>query len=402
MSVDITRQELYDLVWSEPMTHAAKRFDISDVMLGRICEDRHVPRPPRGYWANLQSKSPQKRHFIKPPLPELPESDIGFSRYVSMEYKQREEARTDIFDPKDLSDPVRDPPPPFLESMDAFRKRIEDAFPDLVEPDRIKVLHPIVQKVLDYDLSLAAARKRDRYLFSCPQYQDEEGKLRLHLLNAFIMSFEALGFGVTLRGKKYFHFFTTIFGSYKEFHVFIKEYDPSSFERKKLGKVKRRTFCFSWTGEYEVISAGDMFYEFEIFNLDCIKRVIVDLVIKKEKHFRDWLVRSYKYNVEARKQAIEWHEKKIKWVAEAKRKALENLLASREKLMSEAVADMNHADKIRELIETMHSKAQSANRPVKGMKRWVGWAMHHANTIDPRHMSLESFEAWASKFKLKH
>ncbi len=402
MSVDITRQELYDLVWAEPMTHAAKRFDISDVMLGRICEDRHVPRPPRGYWANLQSKSPRKQQFVKPPLPELPEPDIGFSRYISMEYKQREAARTDIFDPKDFNDPVRDPPPPFLESMDDFRKRIEAALPDLVEPEKIKVLHPVVQKVLDYDLTLVARSKRDIYFYDRPQYQDETGKMRLGLLNAFIMTFEALGFNVKSTGRKHFHFYVSILGYHKEFHVFIKEYDPSAFERKKLGKVKRKTYCFSWTREYEVISAGDMFYEFEKFNLAAIKQVIMDFVMKGEKEYRDWVVRRYQYNIEARKRAIEQREFEIKRAAEKKRKALENLLASREKLMSEAVAEMNHADKIRELIVAMRAKAKSAKRPVRGVKGWVGWATHHANVMDPRHMSLDSFEAWASKFKLKH
>lgn len=401
MSVDITRQELYDLVWSMPMTHAAKKFDISDVMLGKICADRHVPRPPRGYWANLESKSPRKQKFVKPPLPELPEPDIGFSRYISIEYKQREAARTDVFDPEDLNDPVRKPPPPFLESMDDFRKRIEAAFPDLVEPEKITVLHPVVKKVLDYDLTLVARSKRDSYFYDRPQYQDEKGKMRLRLLNAFVMIFEALGFNVSLTGRKYFHFYVRILGHHKEFHVFIKEYDPSAFERKNLGKVKRKTYCFSWTGEYEVISAGDMFYEFEEFNLAAIKKVILDFVMKGEKDYRSWVVRRYEYNVEARKRAIERREFEIRRAAEKKRKALENLLASREKLMSEAVADMNHADKIRELIVSMRSKAESAKRPVKGMKHWIGWATHHANTMDPRHMSLESFEAWTSKFKLK-
>ena len=51
----ITREQLYELVWSMPMTHAAKQLDVSDVILGRACRERQVPRPPQGYWANLLS-----------------------------------------------------------------------------------------------------------------------------------------------------------------------------------------------------------------------------------------------------------------------------------------------------------------------------------------------------------
>ncbi len=47
------RNELYDLVWSTPMIHAAKRFGISDVALRKTCLRHDVPTPPLGYWAKL-------------------------------------------------------------------------------------------------------------------------------------------------------------------------------------------------------------------------------------------------------------------------------------------------------------------------------------------------------------
>lgn len=400
MSVDITRQELYDLVWSMPMIHAAKKFDISDVMLGRICEERYVPRPPRGYWANLQSTSPRKKRFVKPPLPSLPEPELNFANLIGLEYRGREAARTDRFDPDDFNDPIRKPPEPVTESLDNFRKRMEIFFPELTSPELITVRHPIVQKVLDYDMTLVAMYKRERYFYDPPKYQDEKGKICLHLLNVFLHYFEALGFSVSMRGKKYFTFYADVFTSNREFLVFINEYNPSAFQRKRQGEKKRYTYCFRWEPS-EVVSSGKMYYEFEELNVDAIKEIVMDLVVKKEKRYRESVIWEYERNVNARKRAIEHREFEIRRAAERKRRQLEILLASREKLMSEAVADMNHSDKIRELIEVMRAKAESAKRPVKGMKHWIGWATHHANTIDPRHMSLDSFEAWASKFKLK-
>ena len=47
----LTRQELYDLVWSRPMVDVAKDFHISDVALAKRCKAVDVPVPPRGWWA---------------------------------------------------------------------------------------------------------------------------------------------------------------------------------------------------------------------------------------------------------------------------------------------------------------------------------------------------------------
>ena len=46
----LTRQALYDLVWSEPMRKLAPRWGLSDRGLAKLCDRFVVPRPPMGYW----------------------------------------------------------------------------------------------------------------------------------------------------------------------------------------------------------------------------------------------------------------------------------------------------------------------------------------------------------------
>jgi len=66
--VTLSRKELYDLVWSEPMMRLARRYGISDVGLAKICRKCNIPRPPRGYWAKKQvGKAPRQ---IRLPHPE--------------------------------------------------------------------------------------------------------------------------------------------------------------------------------------------------------------------------------------------------------------------------------------------------------------------------------------------
>jgi hypothetical protein len=52
-SIKLTREELYEKVWSTPATKLAKEFGISDVALGKICKKLHIPKPYPGYWQQL-------------------------------------------------------------------------------------------------------------------------------------------------------------------------------------------------------------------------------------------------------------------------------------------------------------------------------------------------------------
>jgi hypothetical protein len=50
--VDVwNRDELYVEVWEQPMATLAKKYGISDVMLGKVCRRLSIPVPGRGFWA---------------------------------------------------------------------------------------------------------------------------------------------------------------------------------------------------------------------------------------------------------------------------------------------------------------------------------------------------------------
>ena len=67
----ISREDLYDLVWSISMVKVGERFKVSGSYMARVCSALRVPRPERGYWAKLAvGKAPNK-----PPLPEAQPGD---------------------------------------------------------------------------------------------------------------------------------------------------------------------------------------------------------------------------------------------------------------------------------------------------------------------------------------
>jgi hypothetical protein len=77
----LTRQELYDLVWSTPMIKLADQFGLSDVGLTKICDRHRVPTPPRGYWAKKDAGKPVKQTiFVQVDDPFLDRIQIASSR----------------------------------------------------------------------------------------------------------------------------------------------------------------------------------------------------------------------------------------------------------------------------------------------------------------------------------
>lgn len=62
----ITREQLYELVWTTSLRSAAELLGVSDVFLARVCRRMDVPHPPRGYHRLRElGRAPDR-----PPLPE--------------------------------------------------------------------------------------------------------------------------------------------------------------------------------------------------------------------------------------------------------------------------------------------------------------------------------------------
>lgn len=62
------REEIYEAIWAEPIQHVAKRYNISDVGLAKVCRKLNIPRPGRGYWAIKAAGKPLPK---QPPLGKL-------------------------------------------------------------------------------------------------------------------------------------------------------------------------------------------------------------------------------------------------------------------------------------------------------------------------------------------
>lgn len=65
--ITLTRQELYNQVWSQPTVQLAKQYGLSDVGLAKLCKRNSIPKPRPGYWAKKEAGKKVKQT----PLPAL-------------------------------------------------------------------------------------------------------------------------------------------------------------------------------------------------------------------------------------------------------------------------------------------------------------------------------------------
>ena len=68
-SQSLTRKELYELVWSQPMLSLANKYSISDVGLRKICVKHSIPLPKAGHWQQLKFGKKVKKLPLPPADP---------------------------------------------------------------------------------------------------------------------------------------------------------------------------------------------------------------------------------------------------------------------------------------------------------------------------------------------
>jgi len=73
----VTREQLYEQVWTTPLLRLAVQYGVSNVALGKTCRRLNIPTPGRGYWARLAAGEKLKR----PPLPKA-KGNEGWIRMV--------------------------------------------------------------------------------------------------------------------------------------------------------------------------------------------------------------------------------------------------------------------------------------------------------------------------------
>ena len=63
--MEITRKELYELIWKKPISKLSEEWGIPGQALRAYCNQLNIPTPSSGYWSKLKFGKPVEI----PPLP---------------------------------------------------------------------------------------------------------------------------------------------------------------------------------------------------------------------------------------------------------------------------------------------------------------------------------------------
>ena len=82
-----SREELYDLVWSKPMTSISKEIEIPNYQLNKVCISHNIPVPKAGHWQKIA----YGKKVEKPRLPDLKQgqsNEISFHKDIKEKEKK--------------------------------------------------------------------------------------------------------------------------------------------------------------------------------------------------------------------------------------------------------------------------------------------------------------------------
>lgn len=135
----VSREELYEQVWSKPMTKVAEDYDVTGTALKKTCDRHHIPTPERGYWAKLEYRKPVHKEAL-PPLPDpnlaLVKIDGSSDQHLSPKVREAKKKARERIDKHAAANPIlvaaSEPPPRIVEtpSLTATRRAISKARPD--------------------------------------------------------------------------------------------------------------------------------------------------------------------------------------------------------------------------------------------------------------------------------
>ena len=386
------RETLYKEVWEAPVTEVAKRYQVSDVAIHKVCKALEIPKPPAGYWAKLRAG---KSVSIKP----LPKSDratrkIGIRTGVTDQLEAEKEALAFF--------------------SEEHRSAILAVASQILLSDEDTRMHP---KIIAHRKAVVEWKKQHknsdtrgwnrRTSGPAPVLADsisDETLLRVcRIIDALIKAMEPLGCSLT-DSLSFFVNGETVLLSFSEFKDKVTHI-PTKEENMQILKYEEERTRYSWAAKPQ-IRKYDHFFNGRL-----------SLVINGKKSFRD--CKSYVLEDRLGDIMIELYEaaeeiKKAREEAERKHQEEEcrkeerrkryNVEVDKTLALTSFAEDYDIACKIRRYVAVV----EASGKPDEKAAEWIEWAKAKADWYDPTVSREDEFfgkrehEKDAEKKKLEH
>jgi hypothetical protein len=333
-----TRQELFDEVWSSPLTKLANKYEISDSGLRKICIKNNIPLPKGGHW----SKAKYGKEPKQPKLPLFDEEPAG------IELRLRKTRESYISN----SNPIL-----------ARQKEIESSSANCLPDIDFRKAHPIVKKTKRY------LNSKDKYDF---RENEENGEQTLNITTTKVLEKRALLFQDCLikileeRGAeitfKYGTPYITIDSQKISFRV--REKNKASFTENRHGWRDRTLtptgkLIFQIDGNYKKKDWAD-------------GKTTLEEQISKIAAFIE--IKAAKMVVSQIKMEKGWEIQRLRREEEERRKELHENELQKTKELFHQMKLWKKAKELRQFV----LKMQNVKSP-----EWLRWANHKVDWFDP-------------------
>lgn len=359
--IKIDRNEMYDWVWSKPLTEIAEELGTSAVAIGKRCRSHGVPAPGVGYW---QKKEAGKEvHQI--PLPKF-DGPQQLTFHVNIPGDEIEE-------------------PPVIVEARQFESRPENR---IVVGKALYSPHRLISDakiILEHAASATKTGLRVQANEVCLNIRVSPQSLTraLRIMDALIKALEVREASVELKGGKSI----VIWGNES------MEIDLYEFFRDKSPEDKTRVWRYRDyvpTGELNLRILSAMY-------TDCKAQWRDGKKLKLEERLNDFVnglrvvaEKKKKLRIRADENELRWQEEMRKrrerervWEEILRRRQAE--LQRRNQLDLE-VSNWRKACQIRAYVEEVRRSSNDIDGPIapgeKGEK-WIEWALQQAERIDP-------------------
>ena len=396
---NLTRSELYELVWAQPATTVAKQLEVSDVWISKVCKRANIPKPPPGYWQALAAGKLVRRPALpaQPPLQSANMALLGNG--WSNPYYPTPEWEVPTTDDEPI--PPLPPPHVFAESMEDVTARADLITAPLKFNDTLKDPHPATTSLLRGDIRRASRNVGYTFSSEKPRFRHPSGLALLTALNQLFAAWATLGATVSVRGITKQSISVEVLGCSLPICFIDFGWEGVRVHSKDKQNTK---YGFSWDysqrEEHYDATSHTTYRQYSNLDPEVLRSIVKESIVRVEEDIRSSATWYYKRLAERRDEVIELREKRRLAAIRRHEKEVQELIQKRLDLMEKASTDIAQSDRLRSLIAAFDEKVKSSKHPIAGYAHWRSWAVNQANYIDPRYMSPEHIGQWISKFHL--
>jgi hypothetical protein len=346
----LTRQELYDLVWENPLSKLAKKYNLSDNGLRKVCKKLDIPLPKNGHWQKIQYNKKVSKEKL--PLNNTVETSItlkfrdnsetiinGIENELNQLTKEiKSELKETIIFPEKLTRPnqliidakndLKTKEPSYYHNIKGLLNTSPGILNITVAPQNVK------RALLFMDIFIKAVQKRGHKVIT------KEG-------TKVVIDNVLLDIGLRERLKR-----SVIKGT----HWDTTELNPSNILSLRLDAYPAVEWTDTNTNKLE----------------DKIPNIIAKLELQAVKEKQDAIDREIRHIEYERQRKIEQDFKARK----------EQEIIKTKKLFSDA-EKFDKATIYRNFIAAAEQKATKENNLTEELKEWIKWANEKADWFDP-------------------